>query len=95
MHLRFSGSVKASEIADWAGLWMRVDGTRGAMLGFDSMQDRPIKGSVDWKPYAIVLDWRAAAAVSAQRGRVSHGSRLGSVSSGCKDRWSGSSTAWG
>ena len=26
------------------------------MLGFDNMQDRQIKGTVDWKHYEIILD---------------------------------------
>ena len=26
------------------------------MLSFDNMQDRPIRGTLDWKQYAIVLD---------------------------------------
>jgi hypothetical protein len=53
--LRLSGSVKARGLANWAGLWMRVDGRREE-LGFDNMKDRKIKGSTDWKPYSIVLD---------------------------------------
>ena len=55
--LRYSAWVKASKVNDWAGLWMRVDGKdRPNTLSFDNMQDRPIKGTSDWKQYAIVLD---------------------------------------
>jgi hypothetical protein len=60
--IRFSASVKAAGIEKWAGLWMRIDGVPAAgsrapaMLGFDNMQGRPIKGTSDWKPYQVVLD---------------------------------------
>jgi hypothetical protein len=52
-----SGYVKAKDASDWAGLWMRVDGARkDEILAFDNMQDRAIKGTIDWKKYEIVLD---------------------------------------
>jgi hypothetical protein len=60
--LRFSAHVKASGVGGWAGLWMRVDGRAKSpselppVLGFDNMQGRPIKGTLDWKRYEIVLD---------------------------------------
>jgi hypothetical protein len=49
--LRLSGSVKTSEVMEWAGMWLRIDG-RGNMLGFDNMEDRPIKASTVrfWPP---------------------------------------------
>jgi len=53
--VRLSAWVKAKDIADWAGLWFRVD--KGAsFVSFDNMQDRPLKGSFDWKKVEIVLD---------------------------------------
>jgi hypothetical protein len=55
--VRMSGYVKAKDASDWAGLWMRVDGARkDEMLAFDNMQDRAIKGTIEWKKYEIVLD---------------------------------------
>jgi len=58
--VRLSAWVK-SEMIDgeaWAGLWLRIDGERPQqdVLGFDNMQDRPIKGTIDWTRVAIVLD---------------------------------------
>src|SRR5262249_11067658 len=53
--VRFSGFVKAEEVKDWAGLWMRID-KYSSVVGFDNMQDRPIKGTNDWREYAVVLD---------------------------------------
>jgi AraC-like DNA-binding protein len=54
--LRLSGFVKTEDVAEWAGLWMRVDGEYGEILAFDNMQNRPIKGTTNWNQYSIVLD---------------------------------------
>ena len=56
--VRFSGYVKAREVKDWAGLWMRVDGPDATCptLAFDNMYKRAIKGSRDWARYDVVLD---------------------------------------
>ena len=48
--------IKTDQVTDWAGLWFRIDGPSKFVLGFDNMQDRPIKGTTDWKKYEIVLD---------------------------------------
>jgi hypothetical protein len=53
--VRFSAMVKTQDVTDWAGLWMRVDGTRRA-TAFDNMQDRPIKGTTDWARHEVILD---------------------------------------
>jgi hypothetical protein len=53
--VRLSAQVKAQSVADWAGVWMRVDAPSGASA-FDNMQDRPIKGAQDWTNHTIVLD---------------------------------------
>jgi len=56
--MRFSAYVRARDVKDWAGLWMRVDGSGGCgtALSFDNMNARPIKGSKDWARYEVVLD---------------------------------------
>lgn len=55
--MRFSAVVKSEGVANWAGLWMRIDGNdRGESLEFDNMQERPIEGNTDWKKYQVVLD---------------------------------------
>lgn len=55
--VRFSAFVKADTVADWAGLWMRVDkGSDPIPLSFDNMKDRPIKGTTGWQNYEVVLD---------------------------------------
>ena len=54
--VRMSAYVKSQGIENWAGLWMRIDGQNGEILGFDNMQNRPIKGTINWAEYEIVLD---------------------------------------
>ena len=49
--LRTAGDTTAVQ----AALWMRVDGANGP-LSSDYMIDRPIVGTRDWAPYAVVLD---------------------------------------
>ncbi len=53
--VRMSAWMK-SENADSAQLWMRLDGANSKMLGFDNMDNRPVKGTSDWKKYEITLD---------------------------------------
>jgi hypothetical protein len=53
--VRLRASVKAEEVVDWAGLWMRVDKGSTA-VGFDNMMDRPIKGTSTWQNYEVILD---------------------------------------
>ncbi|HMQ34402.1 MAG TPA: hypothetical protein PKD53_26945 [Chloroflexaceae bacterium] len=54
--LRFAAAVRSERVANWAGLWMRIDGPGNRTLGFDNMQGRPIQGTRDWERHAIVLD---------------------------------------
>lgn len=56
LRIRMSANVKAENVADWAGLWMRVDGPGNQSLSFDNMHPRPITGTRDWQRYSIVLD---------------------------------------
>jgi hypothetical protein len=54
--LRLSGEVKTTEVTEWAGLWMRIDGPSKERMGFDNMSDRGISGSTSWNTYEVVLD---------------------------------------
>jgi len=54
--IRLSGYIKAKNVETYAGLWLRVDGASGEILGYDNMQNRPIRGTTDWKRYEVVLD---------------------------------------
>lgn len=54
--MRLAAYLKVEAVQVWAGLWMRVDGPTGTSLAFDNMQDRPVRGTQDWRRYEIVLD---------------------------------------
>lgn len=55
--VRMTAWAKSSDVANWAGLWMRVDGAdKNRPLAFDNMQTRPIKGSSEWTQHQVVLD---------------------------------------
>lgn len=47
--------IKSVNVKKWAGMWMRIDGPSKKTLGFDNMQNRPIKGTTDWTKYEIIL----------------------------------------
>jgi hypothetical protein len=59
--LRMSAYVRTADVEQWAGLWMRVDGSNGGMLAFDNMQTRSISGTTEWRLYHVVLDVPEAA----------------------------------
>jgi hypothetical protein len=54
--VRLRAAVKSQSLADWAGLWMRVDKDQTMGAAFDNMQDRGIKGTQAWGSYDVVLD---------------------------------------
>lgn len=54
--IRFSALIKAESVEGWGGIWMRVDDVNKPSTAFDNMSQRPVKGTADWTPYAIVLD---------------------------------------
>lgn len=51
-----TGYMKSENVKGWAGFWLRIDQpNKNAPKQFDNMQNRPIKGTTDWKKYEIVL----------------------------------------
>jgi hypothetical protein len=61
--VRMSAQIKTDAVEDWAGMWMRVDGTETNpstgypdTVAFDNMGTRPIVGTTEWTTYEIVLD---------------------------------------
>jgi hypothetical protein len=54
--LKVSAWLKTSNVKDAAGVWLRIDGNEHKMLAFDNMENRPVKGTTDWKQYSCVLD---------------------------------------
>jgi len=60
--LTLTGWIRTSNLTGgWAGLWMRVDGPKGAVLAIDNMQDRGVNGTTPWARYEVVLDVSAQA----------------------------------
>ncbi|SER55691.1 AraC-type DNA-binding protein [Gracilibacillus ureilyticus] len=54
--LKLTGFLKTEDVAEYAGMWMRIDNKSEDILQFDNMNDRPIAGTTNWTPYSIVLD---------------------------------------
>ncbi|MFI5221238.1 MAG: hypothetical protein ACHQK8_02850 [Bacteroidia bacterium] len=53
--IKMTGFIKTKLVDNWAGLFLRADvGSITASL--DNMEERPIKGTTDWKKYEIVID---------------------------------------
>jgi len=60
--VKMTGYIKSQDVSDWAGMWFRIDSKEAKLLGFDNMENRPIKGTTDWTKYEIVLDVPAESA---------------------------------
>jgi predicted ester cyclase len=60
--IKMTGYAKSENIEGWAGFWLRIDGEKkveeemSEKLGFDNMEDRPIKGTTDWTKYVIEME---------------------------------------
>jgi hypothetical protein len=54
--IKMTAALKTRD-ASSAQFWLRVDRAgKTEPLSFDNMDDRPVKGTTDWKEYSIVLD---------------------------------------
>ena len=61
--IKMTAWMKSNEVKSWAGFWLRVDQDGSSKsLSFDNMNDRPIKGTNDWKKCEIVLSVPSSAA---------------------------------
>lgn len=56
LRVQLTAQLKVADVRDWAGAWMRIDGSDGSNLGFDNMQNRALRGTMDWATYTVVLD---------------------------------------
>ena len=74
--VRFSGALRSRDVADWAGLWLRVDEGKGRTLAFDNMQDRAVRGTTDWARYDVVLDVAGGASLLAYGALLSGGGEI-------------------
>lgn len=56
-NVEYKGWIKTKDVKNgYAGLWLRVDGENRAILGFDNMNDRGLKGDNEWTQVSIKLD---------------------------------------
>jgi len=53
--VRLSASLRASDVVDWAGLWLVALSSSG-MLAMDTMSDRPVRGEHPWTDVEILLE---------------------------------------
>jgi AraC family transcriptional regulator len=54
--IKLTAYLKTRFVGGWSALWMRVNDISGKPLAFDDMRERPLIGSMEWKPLEIVLD---------------------------------------
>lgn len=55
--VKLTSYIKGEGVKGWSGMWFRIDSKYDRkVLGFDNMQDRPIKGDTDWQKCEIILD---------------------------------------
>ena len=52
--IELRGFIKTENVSSFAGLWVREDGSAGT-LEFDNMQQRQLKGTMEWSEYTISL----------------------------------------
>ena len=65
--VRLSGYIK-TENTTWGGFWLSISGDKWKKL--DNMQNRPVKGTTEWRKYQIVLD------VPADANQISYGALI-------------------
>lgn len=54
--IALTARIKTKDVKNWVGLWARLDDKDLNVLWFDNMQNRPIKGTSDWKRYEVKFD---------------------------------------
>ena len=55
--ITYRGQIKTEGVDEgYAGLWWRVGGPDNAILGFDNMQEREIRGTGDWEEHVISME---------------------------------------
>ena len=69
--VRVSANLRGVDINGGGGVWLRVDGPGNDLpLAFANMWDRRVVGTVEWRPYHVIVD------VPDGAGRVSWGAYL-------------------
>lgn len=47
--------VRNQDVVNWAGLWLRADRADGAVIAFQNMEDRPIRGNNGWSQISLTM----------------------------------------
>ena len=53
--IELRGYIKSEDVKGACGLWLRLDGEDGKVLGFDNMLKQGINGTKDWNQYTIKM----------------------------------------
>ena len=54
--LTLTGYIRTREVSDgYAGLWLRVDGRRGSVLGLENMHEGGASGTHDWRRFEVSI----------------------------------------
>uniref|UniRef100_Q028G2 Peptidase S41 n=1 Tax=Solibacter usitatus (strain Ellin6076) TaxID=234267 RepID=Q028G2_SOLUE len=51
--IEMRGFLRCQDVTEHMGMWLRLDGEGNSPLGFDSIQRLLVKGTTEWKEYAI------------------------------------------
>jgi hypothetical protein len=51
--VRLEGDLQTERVKQWAGLWLRADGTQEPDLFFDNMDGQRISGTTPWSRYSL------------------------------------------
>ncbi|OUL59325.1 hypothetical protein [Pseudoalteromonas ulvae] len=54
--VKIAAFIKTEQVTTKAALWGRADTLLLPTASFDNMSDRPIIGTTEWQPYAVVID---------------------------------------
>lgn len=54
--IAISAYLKSQNVAEFSGIWARIDSDKDRAIQFDNMSNRPVLGDTAWRMYTIVLD---------------------------------------
>ncbi|MDB5099498.1 MAG: polymerase, sigma-24 subunit, subfamily [Cyanobacteria bacterium RYN_339] len=54
--LRLTAWARQTEVKQWGGLWLRVEGAGRKVLALDDMRAQALVGTGTWRQYELVLD---------------------------------------
>ena len=70
-NITLTGYLRTENVTDgFAGIWLRVSGSRGKELAFEAMKSQNLSGTNDWKEYMISLPYNEQESVSIELGAL-------------------------